>query len=80
MTLAQALEPALDTRQGAARIDAQQLLLLALERDPHDRAWLLAHDDDPCRAAASALAQPCRQRHQPANPWPTCAANRRSSA
>lgn len=28
------------------RLDAQMLLLHALGRSPHDRAWLLAHDDD----------------------------------
>ena len=27
---------------GLERLDAQMLLLLALEHDPHDRAWLLA--------------------------------------
>ncbi|TNF58852.1 MAG: peptide chain release factor N(5)-glutamine methyltransferase [Burkholderiales bacterium] len=32
---------------GLDRLDAQMLVLLALERDPHDRAWLLSHDEDP---------------------------------
>ncbi len=31
---------------GLARIDAQLLLLHALGRKPHDRAWLIAHDSD----------------------------------
>ncbi|MEY4506455.1 MAG: Release factor glutamine methyltransferase [Pseudomonadota bacterium] len=31
--------------QGLARVDAQLLLMWALGRNPHDRAWLLAHDD-----------------------------------
>ncbi len=33
-------------RDGLDRTDAQMLLLLALQRSPHDRAWLLAHDAD----------------------------------
>jgi len=33
--------------RGLDRLDAQLLLLHALGRDPHDRAWLLAHDSDP---------------------------------
>lgn len=32
--------------QGLARVDAQMLLLNALTRPLHDRAWLLAHDTD----------------------------------
>lgn len=31
---------------GLARVDAHMLLLHALARPPHDRAWLLAHDAD----------------------------------
>lgn len=31
---------------GVARLDAQLLLLHVLGRDPGDRAWLIAHDDD----------------------------------
>ncbi|WP_249931183.1 peptide chain release factor N(5)-glutamine methyltransferase [Ramlibacter sp. 2FC] len=45
MTLAQALAAA--QALGLARLDAQLLLLLALERGPQERAWLLAHDTDP---------------------------------
>ena len=33
-------------RQGLARVDAQMLLLHALARPVHERAWLLAHDTD----------------------------------
>ena len=32
--------------QGLARLDAQMLLLHALGRTPHDRAWLMAHGAD----------------------------------
>ena len=31
---------------GLPRLDAQVLLLHALGREPHDRAWLLAHSDE----------------------------------
>jgi release factor glutamine methyltransferase len=31
---------------GLPRLDAQVLLMHALGREPHDRAWLLAHNDD----------------------------------
>lgn len=37
---------------GLARLDAQLLLLHALGRTPADRAWLIAHDDDPLADAA----------------------------
>lgn len=40
---------------GLARIDAQMLLLHALGRDVHARAWLIAHDADPLPADARAL-------------------------
>lgn len=33
--------------QGLERLDAQMLLLMATGRDPHDRAWLSAHGDEP---------------------------------
>ena len=45
MTIAQALQHA--QALGLTRLDAQVLLLHALDRAPHDRAWLLAHGDDP---------------------------------
>ncbi|MFT3812345.1 MAG: peptide chain release factor N(5)-glutamine methyltransferase [Acidovorax sp.] len=40
------LQQALARQRGLARIDAQMLLLHALGRDTHDRAWLIAHDGD----------------------------------
>ncbi|OAK64188.1 protein-(glutamine-N5) methyltransferase, release factor-specific [Variovorax paradoxus] len=43
-TVAQALAAAIAL--GIDRLDAQLLLLHALGRAPHDRAWLLAHDTD----------------------------------
>jgi release factor glutamine methyltransferase len=54
-TVAQALAAAVAL--GADRLDAQLLLLHALGRAPHDRAWLLAHDTDAMPEAAwTALA------------------------
>ena len=44
MTPAQALREA--AAAGVERLDAQLLLLHALGRPAHDRAWLLAHDDE----------------------------------
>ena len=48
---------------GLARLDAQMLLLHSLGRDPNDRAWLLAHDDDalPTDTLAAYLAL-CQRR------------------
>jgi release factor glutamine methyltransferase len=40
---------------GLPRLDAQVLLLHALGRSPHDRAWLLAHSDDALDASAQAI-------------------------
>lgn len=45
MNLDQALRSL--TSQGLERLDAQMLLLLALGRPPHDRAWLSARGDQP---------------------------------
>ena len=39
---------------GADRLDAHMLLLHALGRTPHDRAWLLAHDTEPLDAQTQA--------------------------
>jgi len=39
---------------GLPRLEAQVLLLHALGRAPHDRAWLLAHGDDSLDTAAQA--------------------------
>ena len=43
-SVAECLQQAL--RQGLARVDAQILMLHAMSRPLHDRAWLLAHDTD----------------------------------
>lgn len=51
-TLAQCLQTA--QTQGLARVDAQLLLMWALGHDPHDRAWLIAHDDETLPEAAAA--------------------------
>ena len=40
-------------RAGLERLDAQLLLLHALGRPPHDRAWLVAHDIDNVSSSAS---------------------------
>jgi release factor glutamine methyltransferase len=48
MSIAELLAAA--AARGLDRLDAQLLLLQALGRDAHDRAWLLAHDDDPVDA------------------------------
>ncbi len=60
-TLHQALRDA--AARGLDRLDAQILLLHALGRPAHERAWLLAHDTDllPTGAAATFAAL-CRRR------------------
>lgn len=50
--VAQALSTA--ATLGVDRLDAQMLLLHALGRSPHDRAWLLAHDGDELPASVAA--------------------------
>ena len=52
MTLTDALRQA--AAAGLDRLDAQMLVLLALQRSPHDRAWLMAHDGDALPADAQA--------------------------
>ena len=47
---------------GLPRLDAQVLLLHALGRAPHDRAWLLAHSDDALDAATQAILETNVQR------------------
>jgi release factor glutamine methyltransferase len=47
---------------GLERLDAQMLLLLALEQDPNDRAWLLRHDQDPLTPAAGLRLEALTQR------------------
>lgn len=44
MTIAQVLRES--HSQGLPRLEAQMLLLHALQRSPNDRAWLLSHADD----------------------------------
>ena len=64
MTNATSLAQALRQTQalGLDRLDAQMLLLLALERDPNDRAWLLSHDQDPMAPDAAARLREMAQR------------------
>jgi release factor glutamine methyltransferase len=47
---------------GLPRLDAQVLLLHALGRAPHDRAWLLAHGDDTLDAAVQTTFTDATQR------------------
>ncbi len=47
---------------GLPRLDAQVLLLHALGRPPHDRAWLLAHSDDALDASVQAIFETNVQR------------------
>ncbi len=55
-------------RDGLDRIDAQMLLLLAQQRSPHDRAWLLAHDGDVMDTEAAAHLAALVQRRQRGEP------------
>ena len=51
--------------QGLPRLDAQLLLLHALGHDPHNRAWLLAHDtDEMSEAALSTVTHTAKRRLQ----------------
>ncbi len=62
-TVAQSLLSA--QARGLARIDVQRLLLHVLGRDPHERAWLLAHDLDRLTPAQAArLGELCDRRLQ----------------
>ena len=54
--------------QGLDRLDAQLLLLHALGRDAHDRAWLLAHDSDALPVAAEGLLAPLLVRRAAGEP------------
>lgn len=60
LTIAQSLQRA--QALGLARIDAQLLHLHALGRDPHDRAWLLAHDTDTLDPTVAERLQMALQR------------------
>ncbi|GAB1386854.1 peptide chain release factor N(5)-glutamine methyltransferase [Melaminivora sp.] len=55
-------------RLGLARLEAQMLLLHALGRPLHDRAWLIAHDDHPLTAEAAALFPSLCQRRLAGEP------------
>lgn len=66
ITLAQSLQRA--QALGLARIDVQLLHLHALGRDPHDRAWLLAHDQDALPAEVLASLQAMLQRRLAGEP------------
>ncbi|MDO9434774.1 peptide chain release factor N(5)-glutamine methyltransferase [Hydrogenophaga sp.] len=55
-------------RNGLDRVDAQMLLLLALQRSPHDRAWLLAHDDSRLDAATAVRLLDLVRRRQSGEP------------
>jgi len=66
MTLAAQLRAL--TAGGLPRLEAQQLLLLALGRDPHDRAWLIGHDDRPLDDGAAQRLEALLQRHRAGEP------------
>ncbi len=54
--------------RGLPRLEAQMLLLHALERAKHDRAWLLTHDTDPLPAVADARLQALAERRLAGEP------------
>lgn len=54
--------------QGMERLDTQMLLLLALDRDPNDRAWLLSHDQDPLPLGASERLKALSERRLAGEP------------
>ena len=66
MCLSQAIAAA--QAVGLDRLDAQLLLLHALGRPAHDRAWLLAHDTDALPATAQAAFDACVQRRLAGEP------------
>ncbi|MDD0810394.1 peptide chain release factor N(5)-glutamine methyltransferase [Curvibacter sp. RS43] len=70
MSSASTVQQALAQGQAAGlpRLEAQMLLLLALQRAPHDRAWLLAHDSDPLSPAAQARLAKLQQRRLDGEP------------
>lgn len=55
-------------RDGLERIDAQMLVLLALQRAAHDRAWLMAHDGDALPADAAVRLDALVQRRLAGEP------------
>ncbi len=54
--------------RGLQRLDAQLLLLHALGKPAHDRAWLVTHDLDPVPAPAQVLFDEGMQRRQTGEP------------
>ena len=54
--------------QGLPRLDAQLLLLHALGQDPHNRAWLMAHDTDEIAEAALQTVTATAQRRLQGEP------------
>jgi release factor glutamine methyltransferase len=66
MNLTDALKEAF--RHGLDRLDAQMLLLHALGRSPHDRAWLIAHDGDPLSPEAATRWTALLHRRQQGEP------------
>ena len=54
--------------QGLARLEAQRLVLHALGRADHDRAWLLSHDGDAVPDDAVARLDTLVQRYQSGEP------------
>jgi release factor glutamine methyltransferase len=54
--------------RGLARLDAQRLVLHALGRPDHDRAWLLSHDGDTMPAEAQASLDALVLRHTSGEP------------
>ena len=50
------------------RLDAQMLLLHALGRSPHNRAWLMAHDSDMLHKEVANRWQALQQRRQAGEP------------
>ena len=65
-TIASALRAA--ASRGVDRLDAHMLLLHAMGRPPHDRAWLLAHDADLLDAASQALFEAALERRMRGEP------------
>jgi release factor glutamine methyltransferase len=65
-TLRETLQQA--QQQGLERLDAQMLLLHALGRSPHDRAWLMAHDSDMLHEEVASRWQALLQRRQAGEP------------
>ncbi len=66
MTLGSAL--ALLQRDGLDRLDAQMLLLMVMQRAPHDRAWLMAHEEDDLSPAAEKALSHLAQRRRRGEP------------